>query len=131
VSTSPDAGALSRDARREAVRQFDDQGLSARAIATRLGVGKDTVRRDLEALRQARHRPRLCQTTAHQCAPTGSPWCSTAHSARTLPYSPKQGESPGAAVLRLEQLAHVHLHRDLPACAAKSMMSPECVARSQ
>jgi transposase len=53
VSTSPDAGALSRDARREAVRQFDDQGLSARAIATRLGVGKDTVRRDLEALRQA------------------------------------------------------------------------------
>ncbi|MEV4974426.1 HTH domain-containing protein [Streptomyces scopuliridis] len=39
-----------RDERRAEVRQLRGEGLSARAIATRLDVSKDTVRRDLEAL---------------------------------------------------------------------------------
>ncbi|MEV7422849.1 TOBE domain-containing protein [Streptomyces sp. NPDC091212] len=39
-----------RDERRAAVRQLDNEGLSARAIATQLNIGKDTVRRDLAAL---------------------------------------------------------------------------------
>jgi len=39
---------MTRTDRRTLVRQLRDEGLSQRAIARRLGVGKDTVRRDLE-----------------------------------------------------------------------------------
>lgn len=39
--------------RRAAVRQLADEGLSQRRIARRLGVSKDTVRRDLAELAQA------------------------------------------------------------------------------
>ncbi|MEV7871482.1 helix-turn-helix domain-containing protein [Streptomyces sp. NPDC088124] len=42
--------ATARDTRRATVRQLADQGMSARAIAAHLGIGKDTVRRDLAAL---------------------------------------------------------------------------------
>lgn len=55
---------MSRDqraARRAIVRQLADRGMSARAIAAELGVGKDTVRRDLEALA---HDTNPAQTTA-------------------------------------------------------------------
>ncbi|MEV6791278.1 HTH domain-containing protein [Streptomyces sp. NPDC051320] len=57
------AAPLSISERRSVVRQLSDQRLSARAIAAKLGVGKDTVRRDLEALRQDPPPP----------APTGAP----------------------------------------------------------
>lgn len=43
---------LDRDTRRTAVRQLADDGLSQRRIARRLGVSKDTVRRDLAELAQ-------------------------------------------------------------------------------
>ncbi|WP_137991241.1 helix-turn-helix domain-containing protein [Streptomyces vilmorinianum] len=52
MTTAPAADAAARATRRERVRHLADQGKSARAIAAELGVGKDTVRRDLEALRQ-------------------------------------------------------------------------------
>ncbi|MCZ4611840.1 hypothetical protein O3S80_50465 [Streptomyces sp. Lzd4kr] len=41
---------MTRADRRTLVRQLADEGLSQRAIAKRLKVGKDTVRRDLEAI---------------------------------------------------------------------------------
>lgn len=41
---------MTRADRRTLVRQLSQEGLSARQIAGRLGVGKDTVRRDLEAI---------------------------------------------------------------------------------
>ncbi|AVV46433.1 HTH domain-containing protein [Streptomyces sp. ID05-04B] len=41
---------MTRTDRRTLVRQLSEQGLTRRAIAERLGVSKDTVRRDLEAI---------------------------------------------------------------------------------
>ncbi|MFJ2178914.1 hypothetical protein ACIOHE_39225 [Streptomyces sp. NPDC087851] len=55
---------MSRDDRRAAVRQLDREGLSARAIAARLNIGKDTVRRDLAALSQDAPPPDSRLTTA-------------------------------------------------------------------
>ncbi|MFJ7337865.1 hypothetical protein ACIQUU_32030 [Streptomyces sp. NPDC101116] len=50
MATANPTGALDRATRRATVRRLaDEQGMSARAIARRLKVGKDTVRRDLEA----------------------------------------------------------------------------------
>ncbi|MER6531175.1 helix-turn-helix domain-containing protein [Streptomyces sp. NPDC001508] len=46
---------LTMTARRAKVAQLlaHDPGMSARAIAAKLGVGKDTIRRDMDALRAA------------------------------------------------------------------------------
>lgn len=52
MTTATDSGARWRDKRRSEVRRLADQDLSARQIAQQLGVGKDTVRRDLEWLSQ-------------------------------------------------------------------------------
>ncbi|MFJ4585122.1 DeoR family transcriptional regulator [Streptomyces echinatus] len=50
MATATNTAALDRAARRAIVRRLaDEEQLSARAIARRLGAGKDTVRRDLEA----------------------------------------------------------------------------------
>ncbi|WP_330348138.1 hypothetical protein [Streptomyces sp. NBC_00582] len=43
---------MTRADRRTLVRQLHEQGLSRRAIGERLGVGKDTVRRDLDAIKR-------------------------------------------------------------------------------
>ncbi|WP_262059700.1 helix-turn-helix domain-containing protein [Streptomyces sp. STR69] len=47
------------DVRRALVRQLlaKDPTLSARAIALQIGVGKDTIRRDLEEIRQEQSQP--------------------------------------------------------------------------
>lgn len=49
--------ATDRATRRATVRQLSDAGMSARAIAAKLGVGKDTVRRDLATLARATDTP--------------------------------------------------------------------------
>jgi len=43
----PEALRLTIQARKEAVKKLADQGMSERDIATTVGVGRDTVRRDL------------------------------------------------------------------------------------
>ncbi|MDX3024045.1 HTH domain-containing protein [Streptomyces acidiscabies] len=55
---------MTRADRRTLVRQLNAEGLSARRIAERLKVGKDTVRRDLEA---------IASEDAQQAAPPGAP----------------------------------------------------------
>jgi transposase-like protein len=65
---------VTRADRRTLVRQLSEEGLSARAIAERIGVGKDTVRRDLAALERR---------SATQGAPSSEP--------RT-PDAPQAGE---------------------------------------
>lgn len=53
MATPNPTGALDRATRRATVRRLaDEEGMSARAIARRLGIGKDTVRRDLDATTQ-------------------------------------------------------------------------------
>ncbi|MFB6950198.1 hypothetical protein ACFCXP_11260 [Streptomyces niveus] len=53
--TTPALSPEARAARRAEVRRLADQNMSHRAIATKLGISKDTVRRDLAHL--ARHEP--------------------------------------------------------------------------
>lgn len=77
---------MTRADRRTLVRQLHEQGLSRRAIADRLGIGKDTVRRDLAAIeRQAAEEtappdapgapdaPQAGQDTTGKNAPQGAP----------------------------------------------------------
>jgi DNA-binding transcriptional ArsR family regulator len=76
MATTNSTGALDRAARRATVRQLaDKEALSARAIARRLGIGKDTVRRDLEAT----------EPTAPQDAPETAPPAPTSGAPRA-PY---------------------------------------------
>lgn len=50
MATTQPTDTLDRATRRATVRRLaDEEHLSARAIARRLGIGKDTVRRDLDA----------------------------------------------------------------------------------
>lgn len=70
-----------RRLRREQLRRLttDEPGLSHRQLAKRLGVSKDTVRRDLEALAHeeeradAPHAPQVSEGGAGEDAPTGAP----------------------------------------------------------
>lgn len=55
---------MTRADRRTLVRQLSEEGLSQRAIAERLKVGKDTVRRDLE---------RIAREAATETAPSDEP----------------------------------------------------------
>lgn len=66
---------MTRTDRRTLVLQLRAEGLSQRAIATRLGVGKDTVRRDLE-----RGEPEA----APDDAPPGEPDTAAAPQVRTV-----------------------------------------------
>ncbi len=70
-----------RRLRREQLRRLttDEPGLSHRQLAKRLGVSKDTVRRDLEALAHEEERadapdaPQVSEGGAHEDAPPGAP----------------------------------------------------------
>ncbi|MCX5362893.1 hypothetical protein OG864_29785 [Streptomyces sp. NBC_00124] len=54
MASTKGTATLDRATRRATVRQLaDEEGLSARAIARQLGIGKDTVRRDLDATEPA------------------------------------------------------------------------------
>jgi transposase-like protein len=89
---------MTREERRAAVRRLAQPGTSARAIATILGVGKDTVRRDLEALAQAG-------------APTGEPLAQPVAPDDAPPAQPAQrGALPGES-------AHLTVPQRAPVCA--------------
>lgn len=82
-----------RAARRATVRQLADRGMSARAIAAELGVGKDTVRRDLrdlEALTRA--------TSATAPEPDAPPAAPPAEPERAGIFVPLTGAVPGAVL---------------------------------
>lgn len=77
---------MTRADRRTLVRQLHEEGLSQRAIAKRLKVSKDTVRRDLEAIDredttqdappgepQAPDAPQASSGSVEQSAPQGGP----------------------------------------------------------
>lgn len=73
---------MTRGDRRTLVRQLAEEGLSQRAIAKRLKVSKDTVRRDLDAIAQddappaepeARDAPQVSNGDSPEGAPPGEP----------------------------------------------------------
>ncbi|MFD4830166.1 hypothetical protein ACFWPV_09965 [Streptomyces uncialis] len=96
MSTTPDP----RAERRTRVAQLDAEGLSTRAIAAKLGIGKDTVRRDLAALRRD--------------APTGAP-------ADAPPPAPG---APGASGAAPDPAPPPHPGpRDAPPCCASGILA--------
>lgn len=136
---------MTRADRRTLVRQLDAEGLSARRIAERLGVGKDTVRRDLAS---------LASEDAQQDAPPGAPGVTDAPQVgedvsdggapQDAPLAgpgaagAPDGDAPGAPVAQLprrvaQPLAGIDLsgwpaaRRDL-AVLAQTGRSPEAMA---
>jgi hypothetical protein len=96
---------VTRADRRTLVRQLHEEGLSRRAIAERLGVGKDTVRRDLAAIERE---------PAPESAPPGAPDVPDAPqvSEGDAPEGAPQGESPRPLPRRMAQpLAGIDLSK--------------------
>jgi hypothetical protein len=72
ASTNP-TGTLPRDERRKRVRQLAADKLSNREIARQLGIGKDTVARDLRAT-EAPQAPTPAPHTAPPAMTSGAPF---------------------------------------------------------
>lgn len=86
AASVPQAGAVARAERRATVgRLAQEEGLSARAIAARLGISKDTVRRDLAGLAQG-GAPGDAPPAAPGApvAPLGEPGGAVAHGGRLV-----------------------------------------------
>jgi hypothetical protein len=73
------------------VRQLNDQGLSRRAIADRLGVGKDTVRRDLAAIEREEA---TADAPLGACAEPDAPQASQAVTGQTAPQDAPVAQLP-------------------------------------
>lgn len=81
-----------RATRRAAVRQMADRGMSARAIAAELGVGKDTVRRDLRDLEA------LARATGATAQPEDAPPAAPREPEQAGIFVPLTGAVPGAVL---------------------------------
>ncbi|MFJ9895270.1 helix-turn-helix domain-containing protein [Streptomyces sp. NPDC091280] len=124
---------MTRTDRRTLVRQLHDEGMSQRAIAKRLGVGKDTVRRDLmedapdaapgdapPAEPESAHAPQASEVDAVEAALPGAPDDATGAKAAL----PRRFLADPLAGIDVRQAPA--LRRDL-AVLAQSGMSPEAL----
>lgn len=109
--------ALTMDARRAAVAQLlaHDPDLSARAIAAQLGVGKDTVRRDMDALR-ATGAPTAPQDDATLALALDEPLrqaLAVLRATRGLPDTPAQNIAAARAAIRATADAVLEAHPEV------------------
>lgn len=116
---------MTRADRLTLVRQLRDEGLSRRAIALRLKVSKDTVRRDLERLAAEGApddappaepgdpaAPQVSEALREESAPDGAPPAEPGESA--APPTERDGAPQGAPVAQLlRRVAHPQLEMDL------------------
>ena len=120
---------MTRADRRTLVRRLTDQGLSQRQIAARLGVSKDTVRRDLRlGLRHPAHESAAGQRPdAPHDAPDGAPSGEPGAPQPETPADEAMDVAPPAPVLRIDLARRPRLLMNLNAMMLAGLKAPAVI----